>query len=186
MPQCPPHEVVAQRSRRNVAAPPGHLRGDLCLLSRGERPGRTGVHHGLERARTIGGHDVHGPADGTARGGHLGHGRARLRRDTLHHVQGVLALAFGLAQAVGGDVRPLEYGSIQLGLAVRAGAGNDAALNAEGGGVATCITGLSFLLVSVTFPTGRRRDLQLRQSCRGPRRRPRGRGQARPNAFREG
>jgi hypothetical protein len=59
-----------------------------------------------------------------------------------HHTEGVLALAFGAAEAVGRWVQLVEKCSVDFSLAVGPGARDDAALDAEGGGVASCIASL--------------------------------------------
>lgn len=142
VPHGPSHEVVAQGSGCNVTTPTRDLRRDIGLRAGGECASSTGIDHGLEWARTIGGDNVHGSADRAARGRHLREGRAGLCRDLVHHVDGVLALALGLAQAIGRDVGLLENSSVRLSLAVGAGTGNDTALDAESSGVAACVTGL--------------------------------------------
>lgn len=142
MPKGPLQQVVLERSRRDVAVLARHLRRDLSLgaLREGTLAGR--VDDGGVRAGAVGGDNVHGTADGAAAGRHLRQGGAGLCGDIGHLVERVLALALGFAQAVRHGVLGLEDGGIDLGLGVRARAGDDAALDAEGRGVAASITSL--------------------------------------------
>lgn len=143
MPHGPLNEVVAQRAGSNVATLAGNLSRHIGLRTRLECSSRTRVNHSLEWACTIGRHNVHGAADTAARRRHLRKSRARHGCDLIHHVDCILALTLGLAQAIGGDVGLLEDSGILLSLAIGASTGDDTTLNAEGGGVATCITSLT-------------------------------------------
>jgi hypothetical protein len=67
---------------------------------------------------------------------------ARLRDDIADAVQRVLSAAFGFAEPVGGNLGRLEDGRVDFGLTVATCAGNDAALDAEGGGVAALVASL--------------------------------------------
>lgn len=145
VPQSPPHEIVAQGAGSNVATLAGNLRRHIGRRTRLECSSRTRVNHSLEWACTIGRHNVHGAADTAARRRHLRKSRARHRRDLIHHVDCILALTLGLAQAISRDVGLLEDSGILLSLAVGASTGDYSTLNAEGGGVATCITSLNWV-----------------------------------------
>lgn len=150
MPHGPPQEVVTQGAGSNVAILSGDLSRHVRLLALRECSCSTGVDHSLEWASTICGDNVHGAADRAARR-HLREGRAGLRCNLVHHIHRVLALAFGLAQAIGGDVGLLEDGGVFLSLAVGTGAWDHATLDTESGSVATCIAGLWIWSATVTL-----------------------------------
>lgn len=149
MPHSPTQQVVLERARRRVAILARHLRRHIGLGTGSESSRAGRVDNGLEGTGTVGRHNVHGSRDGAARGRDLGEGRAGLSDDVGHHVEGVFALAFGLSQAIGHGVDRVEDGGVLFGLAVRAGAGDGAALDAESSCVAACIAGLEGVLVGL-------------------------------------
>lgn len=102
-----------------------------------ELAGGASVEHGLDGTAAIGGDDVEGGVDGV---GDLGKSGAGLDHGLGDISDSIVAVVGGLAETVGGDLGALEDGGVDLGLGVGAGTGNDAALNTNGGTVATGVS----------------------------------------------
>lgn len=154
VPQRPPQQVVLERARRDIAVLTRHLRRYLGLGALRECALAGRVDDGCVRARAVGGHDVHGPAERAVAGGHLGQGGAGHGGDVGHHVKRVLALALGSAQAVHHGVFGLEDGSVDFRLGVGARARDHTALDAQGGGVTACVSGLDIMTGASLFVSG--------------------------------
>jgi hypothetical protein len=97
-----------------------------------------GIDQRLDRSSAVGGDDVESARDAAAVAD-LGESGAALGHGGYEHVRGVGALAPGLAQAVGRDLGLAEDGGVDFGDFVLSGAGDDGALDAEGGAVAACV-----------------------------------------------
>lgn len=117
-----------------------HTSHDVCLDTRCELASTGSVNHSLDGTSTVGGDDVEGAVDASAVAD-LGKGGTALVHGGCYHGDGVLALAGGLAQAVGGNVGLCEDGGVDFGDLVPSGTGNDTALDANGSAVAASITG---------------------------------------------
>jgi hypothetical protein len=86
--------------------------------------------------------DVENAGDGTAIGADLGKSIARLSHDGVDLGGIVAASTSGLAESIGLNLGGAEDGRVDLSHRILALAGDDAALDAEGGTVATSITSL--------------------------------------------
>lgn len=123
----------------DVALVARHVLHDGGFYARAEGARACGVDHGGDGTCAVGGHDVEGSRDHAAVGD-LGERGAALGHGVGEHGHSVLALAVGLAEAVSGDVCLAEDGGVGLGDLILACAGDDAALDTNGGAVAAGIT----------------------------------------------
>lgn len=127
--------------RVHVAAVAGDLDGDLSLGALRELAGSSSVDDGFERTSTVRSDDVEDTADGPICSTDLRKGVAGESHCLGQHGDCVLALAFGMAKTIGGNLGRAKDGSVDLSDTVGAGAGDDTALDTETSGIATSVTG---------------------------------------------
>lgn len=133
--------VAAVEARGALASRAGHVGGHGSLGGRAPLGGRRVVNERLDRAAAVVSDDVVGAADGAA-AGDLGQSVAA-EGHALCEVGELVVAGTALGEAnviVGGNVLGPEDGRVDLGLVVGAGAGDHAALNAQGSSVATRVS----------------------------------------------
>jgi hypothetical protein len=123
----------------DVALVARHILHDCGLDTCRECAGTSGVDHGGDGTGTVSGNDVEGTGDHAAVRD-LRERVAALSHSACDHGNGVLALTLSFAESIGGDVGLSEDSCVGLGDLVPAWARNDAALNANGGTVASSVT----------------------------------------------